>query len=187
MYKPYPCGLVVHAVIDGCIELKSMHGLHPADIERVDLRVNPMVLELTGKKAPGTGLEGKFSVYHAAAVGLIFGRANESEYADAVVRDPAVIAIRDRVSAVADPAVSSYLEAHVSITLRDGRVLTSHVPHALGTLQRPISDQDLEAKFRALVAPVLPADQVNTLIQLCWNAGELRDVGDIARAAAGPT
>ena len=187
MYKPYPCGLVVHAVIDGCIELKSMHGLHPADIERVDLRVNPMVLELTGKKAPGTGLEGKFSVYHAAAVGLIFGRANESEYADAVVRDPAVIAIRDRVSAVADPAVSSYLEAHVSITLRDGRVLTRHVPHALGTLQRPISDQDLEAKFRALVAPVLPADQVNTLIQLCWNAGELRDVGDIARAAAGPT
>ena len=186
-YKPYPCGLVVHAVIDGCIELKSMHGLHPADIERVDLRVNPMVLELTGKKAPGTGLEGKYSVYHAAAVGLIFGRANESEYADAVVRDPAVIAIRDRVSAVADPAVSSYLEAHVSITLRDGRVLTRHVPHALGTLQRPMSDQDLEAKFRALVAPVLPTDQMNTLIQLCWNAGELRDVGDIARAAAGPT
>jgi hypothetical protein len=35
------------------------------------------------------------------------------------------------------------------------------------------------------VAPVLPADQANTLIGLCWNAGDLRDVGDIARAAAG--
>lgn len=187
MYKPYPCGLVVHAVIDGCIELKRMHGLQPADIERVDLRVNPMVLELTGKKTPATGLEGKFSVYHAAAIGLIHGRANESEYADAVVRNPQVIAIRDRVSAVAEAAVTSFLEAHVSVTLRDGRVLSHHVPHALGTLQRPMSDQDLEAKFRALVEPVLSVDQANTLIQLCWNAGDLHDVGDIARAAAGST
>lgn len=184
MYKPYPCGLVVHAVIDACIELRRMHGIQPADIERVDLRVNPMVLELTGKKTPGTGLEGKFSVYHAAAIGLAYGRANESEYADEVVRDPGVIAIRERVTATADPAVTSYLEAYVSITLRDGRVLAHHVPHALGTLQRPMSDKDLEAKFRALVAPVLPADRADQLIALCWDAERLSNVGEIARAAA---
>ena len=184
MYKPYPCGLVVHAVIDGCIELKRMHAIEPADIERVELRVNPMVLELTGKKTPGTGLEGKFSVYHAAAIGLLYGRAHESEYADDVVRNPDVIAIRDRVHATVDRAVKSYLEAYVSITLRDGRILEHHVPHALGTLQRPMSDGDLEAKFRALVAPVLPSDRVTGLIELSWNAGTLDDVGVIARTAA---
>ena len=54
---------------------------------RVELRVNPIVLELTGKKTPNTGLEGKFSVYHAAAIGLLYGRADESD-ADAVVRNP---------------------------------------------------------------------------------------------------
>ncbi len=184
MYKPYPCGLVVHAVIDGCIELRRMHGITLSDIARVDLRVNPMVLELTGKQTPGTGLEGKFSVYHAAAIGLVYGRANESEYADEVVRDPGVIAIRERVTATADPAVTSYLEAYVSITLRDGRVLAHHVPHALGTLQRPMSDKDLEAKFRALVAPVLPEKRADQLIALCWDAARLSNVGEIARAAA---
>ena len=183
MYKPYPCGLVVHAVIDGCIDLRRMHGADLMDIERIDLRVNPMVLELTGKKTPNTGLEGKFSVYHAAAIGLIYGRANESEYADEVVRSPGVIAIRDRVTATADPAVTSYLEAYVSIKLRDGRVLAHHVPHALGTLQRPMSDGDLEEKFRALLAPVLPADRAGPLIALCWDAERLDNVGDIARAA----
>ena len=183
MYKPYPCGLVVHAVIDGCIDLKRMHGVDPRDIERIDLRVNPMVLELTGKKTPNTGLEGKFSVYHAAAIGLIYGRANESEYADEVVRSPHVIAIRDRVTATADPAVTSYLEAYVSIELRDGRALAHHVPHALGTLQRPMSDGDLENKFRALLAPMLPADRAGALIALCWDAERLDNVGDIARAA----
>ena len=185
MYKPYPCGLVVHAVIDGCVELKRMHGIDPADVERVDLRVNKMVLELTGKKAPTTGLEGKFSVYHGAAIGLVYGRANESEYADEVVRSPEVVAVRDRVNATVDPAVESYLEAYVTITLRDGRVLERHVPHALGTLQRPMSDADLEAKFRALVEPVLPRDSVERLVELCWRAESLDDVGVIATTAAG--
>jgi 2-methylcitrate dehydratase PrpD len=184
MYKPYPCGLVVHAVIDGCVELKRMHNIEPDDVERVELKVNKMVLELTGKKTPTTGLEGKFSVYHAAAIGLVYGRANESEYADEVVRDPRIVALRDRVHATVDPAVTSYLEAYVTIRLRDGRVLERHVPHALGTLQRPMSDADLEAKFRALVEPVLTREQVERTIELCWGAESVADVGVIARAAA---
>ena len=184
MYKPYPCGLVVHAVIDGCVELKRMHGIDAGDVERVDLRVNKMVLELTGKTTPTTGLEGKFSVYHAAAIGLVFGRANESEYADDVVRSPDVIAIRDRVHATVDPAVTSYLEAYVTIALRDGRVLERHVPHALGTLQRPMSDGDLEAKFRALVEPVLGEAAADGLIGSCWQAESLADAGVIAKSSA---
>ena len=47
--------------------------------ERVQLRVNPLVLELTGKKTPQTGLEGKFSVYHAVAVALVEGAAGEKQ------------------------------------------------------------------------------------------------------------
>ena len=48
------------------------------DVERVELRVHSLVLELTGKKEPQDGLQGKFSVYHGFAAGLIFGRAGES-------------------------------------------------------------------------------------------------------------
>ena len=184
MYKPYPCGLVVHAVIDGCIELKRMHGIDAADVERVELRVNTMVLELTGKKTPQTGLEAKFSVYHAAAIGLIYGRANEAEYDEAVVLDPDLVRLRDRVRAEIDPAMTSYLEAHVSITLRDGRTFERHVPHALGTLQRPMSDADLEAKFRSLVEPVLSNEQVERSIALSWDAENMGDVGVLARTAA---
>ena len=70
-YKPFACGIVIHPSIDGCIQLRNPHGCAAADIERVELRVHPLVLELTGKKTPPTGLEGKFSVYHACAAGLI--------------------------------------------------------------------------------------------------------------------
>lgn len=183
MYKPYACGLVVHASIDGCVELRREHNLQPEDIERVELRVWPMVLELTGKKNPQTGLEGKFSVYHAAAVALIYGAANESEFSESVVRDPRVTALRDRVAVTTDPKVGK-LEAYVTIRLRNGTVLERHVPHALGTVPRPMSDADLEQKFRGLAAGVLPGPQIDAAIGLCWRLGELEDAGAIARAAA---
>lgn len=183
MYKPYPCGLVIHAVIDGCLELREQHAPQPEAIDRVELRVNPMVLELTGKRTPTTGLEGKFSVFHAAAVSLVRGLAGEPQFSDEVVCDPAVVALRERVTATSDPAVTSYLEAYVRIVMKDGTVFERHVPHALGTLQRPMSDADLEVKFRSLVEPVLPRSQVDELIKLCWTIDQLQDVGALSRAA----
>lgn len=184
MYKPYPCGLVVHAAIDGCIGLKLEHGIEPSSIERVELGVHPLVIELTSIKAPRTELEGKFSVYHVAAVALIHGTVRESEFSDAVVCDPQVVALRGRVTAAIDPAITSHLEARVTIVLKNGSVFARHVQRALGTLERPMSDADLELKFRNLVEPVLSGAQVDELIGLCWSAETLADAGVIARTAA---
>lgn len=74
-YKPFACGIVIHPSIDGCVQLRDAHALRADDIARTELRVHPLVLELTGKKSPRTGLEGKFSVYHACAAAIIFGQA----------------------------------------------------------------------------------------------------------------
>jgi len=182
MYKPYACGLVVHAVIDGCIELVRAHGIKPGEIESVELVVNPLVLELTGKRAPQTGLEGKFSVYHAAAVGIIFSAAGEAQFSGAVVQNPEVIALRDRVTAKADAAIGR-TEAHVTIRLKDERRLSRHVAHSLGSLERPMSDADLEAKFRGLTSGVLSEAQATALIAQCWSVELLPDAADIAQLA----
>lgn len=183
MYKPYACGLVVHAAIDGCIELKREHGILPEEVGRVELTVSPLVMELTARKAPQCGLEGKFSVYHAAAAALIHGAAGEAQFSDACVRDPAVVALRERVTARAEASLGR-TEARVTIVLRDGRAYSKHVPHALGTLERPMSDADLEAKFRSLAEGILSRAQVQEIIRLCWRLAALEDAGVLARAAA---
>ena len=65
--------------------------------------MHPLVLELTGKSSRARGLEGKFSVYHACAAALMFGRAGEAEFSDDVRRViPTVVALRDRVHARVD-------------------------------------------------------------------------------------
>ncbi|MBZ9894446.1 MULTISPECIES: MmgE/PrpD family protein [unclassified Mesorhizobium] len=181
-YKPFACGIVIHPIIDGCVQLRNEYGLKAGEIESIELEVDPLVLELTGKKTPQVGLEGKFSVYHSAAVAIIEGRAGEAEYSDASVCDPQVIALRDRVSAVASQGVAED-ECHVTIKLRDGRVLKRHVEHAIGSLARPMTDDDLNAKFGGLAEPVLGARAAARLRDLCWDIESLDDTAVIAKAA----
>ena len=76
MYKPYACGLWLHATIDGCVQLRNAHGLKAKDIARIDVRAGHLVLVLTGQENPTTGLEGKFSIFHTAAVAIVDGKAD---------------------------------------------------------------------------------------------------------------
>ncbi|MDE3077901.1 MAG: MmgE/PrpD family protein, partial [Chloroflexota bacterium] len=48
-FKPYACGVVTHPAIDAVRQLGSRQGVRAADVERIELRVHPLVLELTGK------------------------------------------------------------------------------------------------------------------------------------------
>ncbi len=179
-YKPFACGIVIHPSIDGCIQLKKEHGLTGAEVEKVELTVPHLVLELTGKRSPQVGLEGKFSVFHSCAVALLFGAAGEKQYSDVVVRDPKVIALRDRVQPTIDDRLRDD-ECHVRLTLKDGRVLTKHVEHAIGSLKRPMSDQDLEAKFHVLVDDVLGEEHASRLHKLAWSIEGLKDAAEICR------
>jgi 2-methylcitrate dehydratase PrpD len=179
-YKPFACGIVVHPAIDGCIQLRNQHDLSPELVSGVDLRVHPLVLELTGKTNPIMGLEGKFSVFHCAAVALIDGAAGEAQFSDARVLDPVVVALRGRVRASVDTTLREDA-AHVRITLTDGRVLDKQVDHAIGSLAHPMSDADLEAKFRGLCAPILTSDQIDSLIEQCWRLDTMKDSGALAR------
>src|SRR3546814_2901360 len=103
IYKPFACGIVIHPTIDGCQQIRAEIGARVKDIAAVKLTTHPLVLELTGKRAPKTGLEGKFSVYHAAACALLRGDGAPTVFTDAVVSLPEVVTLRDRVTAVADP------------------------------------------------------------------------------------
>ncbi len=179
-YKPFACGIVVHPTIDGCLQLRAEQRLAAEAIAAVELRVHPLVLELTGKKIPRDGLEGKFSVFHSAAVAIIDGAAGEAQYSDARVADPRVIALRERVTTTVDPALGEDA-AHVRIRLKDGRVVERFVAHALGSLARPMTDRDLEDKFRALCAPILAAEAIDALLKACWSFEQSPDAGALAR------
>ncbi len=144
-YKPFACGIVIHPSIDGCVQFKGQ-GIAPEQVQSISVRVHPLVLELTGKKTPKTGLEGKFSVYHSCAVGLIYGQAGEHEYTDQVVNDPKVIALRDKVQAIVDESMPEDA-ADLELVTVDGKRHQVKVAHAVGSLEKPMTESQLKAKF----------------------------------------
>ncbi len=180
-YKPFACGIVIHPAIDGCIQLRNAHGLKAADIATIDLAVHPLVLELTGKRTPRTGLDGKFSVYHSAAVAIIAGRAGEIQYSDAAVHDAETIGLRDKVTATIDERMSPDA-CRIVVTLNDGRVLEQFVEHAIGSVARPMGNAEIAAKFADLVTPVIGAERGAQLLAAAWNVETVADVAEIAQA-----
>jgi len=179
-YKPFACGIVIHPVIDGCIQLRQEHALKASEIAAIQLRVHPLVLELTGKTAPRVGLEGKFSVYHSAAAAIIDGAAGQEQYSDEKVSDPEWIALRNKVHAMADASLKEDA-AHITITCSDGRILTRHVLHAIGSMARPMSDDDLLRKFSRLCAPYLPGERSDALASAIWTLDTRADAGELAQ------
>lgn len=182
-YKPFACGIVTHPGIDAAIQLRGDNNLDPRAIASVELHANPLVLSLTGKREPRTGLEGKFSIYHCVAAGLIFGAAGEKQFKDDVVNDPAVTALRALVTVRPDPAVETR-QSDLTVRLKDGRQLFRHIENAVGSLERPMSNAALEAKFRDLADGIMPRVQADWLIGLCWDLERQAEAGAIARAAA---
>jgi 2-methylcitrate dehydratase PrpD len=174
-YKPFPCGIVVHPTIDAAIQLREKHGFVADDIAAVELRVAPLVKDLCNKKVISTGLEGKFSIYHAAALGLGRGHANIADFTDEAANDPAMRRLRDLTDAIGDDSVIDDAVV-IKVTLKDGREVGMTLDQSLGNLERPLSDAQLEAKFRAQSGVITPA-QADAAIAACWGVEDLDDVG----------
>jgi 2-methylcitrate dehydratase PrpD len=181
-YKPFACGIVMHPAIDAAIQLRNQYQIKSDQIDTIDLRVNPLVLELTGKKIPASGLEGKFSIYHAVAVALVEGAAGEKQFSDRTVQDPTIVALRSRVVPAVDASIKPE-QVELSITLKDGHKLEKSIQHAIGSLEAPMTDRDLELKFADLADDILTPDQVHALIGLCWDVEKLSNAGAIAKSA----
>lgn len=182
-YKPFACGIVLHPLIDAAIQLKTENQIAPDQVRKVEMKVHPLVIELTGKKTPQEGLEGKFSVYHAVAIALIEGAGGEKQFSDRAVRDPAVIALREKVIPIIDPSIKPE-QVEMTIEMNDGSTYKKRIEHSIGSLEKPMTDADLERKFTDLAEGILPREQAAKVMDLCWKVEGLADAGDIARAGA---
>jgi 2-methylcitrate dehydratase PrpD len=181
-YKPFPCGIVNHPAIDACIQLHDEHGIAPGDVAALRLHVAPLVIDLCGKTDIHVGLEGKFSVVHGAAVGLVRGRAGLREYTDEAVDDPDVKAVRERATREADDPTVTEDGVHVELELTDGRLLEKRLTASLGNLQRPLTDEQLSAKFRDQATLAISPEQAEQALELSWRVDALDDVAELVDA-----
>lgn len=176
-FKPYACGVVTHAAIDAAIEARR-RGVDAKRVRAIRAHVHPLVEELTSKTGLRRGLEGKFSVFHCIAVGLIDGHAGPAQFTDARVVDADVVALAKRVELVVEPGMDEEA-ARLEIRTEDGKWHSVDIAAASGSLAKPMNDHELEEKFRLLVADRPGAGDVQGLIDAIWAMGPETRVRDL--------
>jgi len=181
-YKPFACGIVIHPTIDGCQQVRTEIGDRVNEIEKVHLTTHPLVLELTGKRTPSTGLEGKFSVFHSAACALLRGDGAPTAFTDEVVNLPEIKDLRDRIGATADPECHE-ASVTIDITFHDGTTLTKRVDRVIGSRDLPLSDDQLNTKFLDQATLVIGQEAANALLDLSWRTTDLDDVAVVSHSS----
>lgn len=166
IFKPYPCNHFTHPAIDAALQLKA-EGVHAEDVVEAELRVAASTLRTIGEPAelkanPPNGYAAAFSGPYTVAAALLGGGGLGvwfDDFDDALARDPARRALAAKVRCVADPWCDSrfpnFLPAVLRVTLRDGQVREARIESSKGTNSRPLTEQELTAKFALAASSVL--------------------------------
>ncbi len=152
-FKPYPCGTMTHPFID-CARRLRARGIAAGDIAEMVCEVGEGTVHrlwepLAAKQRPANGYAGKFSTPYCIAAGLVRGNVGLSDFTDAAVTDPAVLAAAAKVRYAVnpdDPYPANYT-GHIRAVLHDGTVVEERQPHLRGGHAEPLTRQDIEDKF----------------------------------------
>ncbi len=165
-YKPYPAGIVFHAVIDACLALREAIGGDAQRIESVVVAGDALLLA-RGDRVVRNERDARVSIHHAAAIALTLGRAGVAEFEMPAVRDAALAGFRGTVVAQLDESLPRGA-ARVQLRLVDGQELVRTVTTPRGSLEVPLTDAELEAKFRDNAALGGMGDRADAIIGAVW-------------------
>jgi len=181
-YKPYACGVLLHAVIDAVIRLRNESGLPPEAVDAIELVVAPNAVRITGLAGPKSGLQSKFSLGHTSAAAYIDGAAGLEQFSDQRARSADVVLLGKKISWVVDEGMKE--ESARARLIGGGRSCEVRVEHATGTIGNPMSDEHLKAKFRQNAEPLLGGPRAHEIIEKVWSIDRLNDVREIMRLVA---
>jgi 2-methylcitrate dehydratase PrpD len=182
--KKYPCCYGTHRMADAALALRS-NGLQAAEVARVDVSVAPGGMEAIIHHQPRTGLQGKFSGEYVVAACLLDGRVGLSTFSDDAVCRPSaqdllsLVSIRETDVPPFGSADWDHASATLEVTLRDGNTLRERCDIARGDARLPLTDAELEAKFRDCLAYSGTDWDADQLLGRLRNLREAPDVANL--------
>lgn len=149
--KPYASCRYAHAPVEAVMGLRAAHGVTANEVDRVEVKTFRLaVFEHDYTEIAGVS-SAKLSVPYCVAAALTSGETGMAAFGEAVLNDPATLALTRRVRVTEDPALTALVPhrrpAAVTLHLRDGRALTARVDLPKGEPETALSDAELRDKF----------------------------------------
>ena len=176
-FKPYSCARPIHNAIDCALDIRRKHNPDLSRIKSMHMARHPDWALYHLNKRPQTYHEAQVSLPYSVAVALTDGQALFAQYNDARLREPGLLRLIDMLEISSDSALPRGVSCLLTMTMDDGTQYVSQVDYPKGSIQNPMNDQELRAKFDSLVIPVLGAARAAELATMVESIEDCDDVG----------
>jgi 2-methylcitrate dehydratase PrpD len=151
MIKRFACHITAHNPVEATLDLKDEHKFSGADVVSIEIAGNERMAKVNNIPAPKDVLLAQYSIPFSVALSLYRDPRDPRSFDEAAVRDTDIRALAQRVKmSIVEGQDRRDLACTVTITLKDGRVLSRHVTEFRGTPSRPLDQAGLREKFLLL-------------------------------------
>ncbi len=171
--KFFPTEALTHSPLSAALQLRAEHGIDPETIESVTIRTVARAVDILcdpSKYRPTSKETADHSLPYCVAVALMDGVVTPESFEEARFRDPKLLDLVRKVRGVADPEIEKTFPAlyrcDMEIATKDGKTYSVRVDYPKGDPRNPLTDEELETKFRSLAEPVLPPGKPEEVISL---------------------
>jgi 2-methylcitrate dehydratase PrpD len=176
--KPYPSGILTHQSMDAMLALVLKHDLKPEQVERIRFFAGKNILEPIRYPLAQNHLQAKFSMPALLSMIALCRRASHHEFSDDFVAGTAMQDMQKRTEVLGDPEIDARgydkIRSRIEVVTKDGRTLVEWADERYrGGPDNPISDADLEAKFRMCAEGAISDTAQDRLLELAWGVDAL--------------
>ncbi|MCE0763701.1 MmgE/PrpD family protein [Pseudonocardia kujensis] len=183
--KAYAAMGGLHAGIDAARALRA--DLDPERVERIEISCGEAAYHHGGWRAerPLETIGAQMNLAYAVAVALLDGDALLAQFTEARIASDDVWRLIDRTETRHDPGIDELgptekLTTRVRLTLTGGQSREHTVRHPRGTGNRPLSNEDVVAKYRTLTAPLIGTARRHALEAAVLGLAEQSDLTELA-------
>ncbi|MFC7395721.1 MmgE/PrpD family protein [Chelatococcus sp. GCM10030263] len=188
--KPYPSGILTHQSMDAMLRLVTDHDLKAEEVEKISFFAGKNIIEPIRYPIARNHLQAKFSMPALLAMIVLCRRASHHEFEDAFVAGEAMQDLQARTEVINDPDIDARgydkIRSRIEVTTKDGRKLVQWADERYrGGPSNPISDADLDGKFRMCAEGVLDGAPQHELLGLVRGIDRGADVGRLVALISG--
>lgn len=189
-FKNHACCGHAFAAIDGALALQQRLAIRQTDLARVRIGTYRTALDVAGAENPMSAMEARFSLKYVVATALVHGSVRLGAFDATRMTDPATRSLMSRIELAVDPEIDTLFPgqraARVTMTTHDGRSETFLQPTRKGDPDAPLSDAELEEKFRELAGGVIGPARADDLLARLWTLDGSRDLLFLVGRAESP-
>ena len=186
--KQFPLGQYSQTVAQAALEVRELYG-QPEEIAQVNISTLQTAVNIMAgdpeKWTPKNRETADHSMPYTAAVALMFGTVESRHFDDEFLKDPDLLELVSKVTvSVSNEANARAPEAMLcdfEVVTKSGVEHSVQVAYHKGHYRNPLTDNEVDRKFRSLAQEHLPAERVDALLDRLWHLEDVQNVGDLIR------